>query len=86
MNLIITQNGISCIFTAPKKNSIRPKRQIEFQAKFGGEERVLTRDECLRMEPTLAQTSRTIVGGIHAFLDACGDAHSYCMELAKKAS
>jgi len=62
------------------------KRHNEFQTKFGGEERVLTREQCIALEPTLAGTSRTIVGGIHAFKDESGDAYLFCNELAKIAA
>lgn len=61
------------------------RKQSEFQAKFGCQERVLTRDECVALEPVLQHTTRTIVGGLHAFQDEVGDAHHYCTELAKYA-
>lgn len=62
------------------------KRQVEFQAKFGGEEKILSRDEVFALEPTLANSSQTIIGGIHANHDESGDAHSFCTQLAKIAS
>jgi D-amino-acid dehydrogenase len=62
------------------------KRQIEFQAQHGGSETVLSRAETLDMEPILAHTSRTIVGGIHAHADESGDAHKFCVELARIAT
>ncbi len=58
-------------------------KQAEFQAKFGGEEKVLTREECLEMEPALSATARPIVGGIHAYQDESGDAFVFCQELLK---
>jgi D-amino-acid dehydrogenase len=62
------------------------KKHNDFQAKFGCEQRVLTRDECLTLEPALAHTSRTLVGGIHAHMDESGDAFLFCNALAKVAS
>ena len=62
------------------------KKQVEFQAKFGGSERILSYDEVLKLEPTLAHTSRTIVGGIHANHDESGDAHAFCVALAARAA
>jgi len=62
------------------------KRQAEFQAKFGGEEKILSRDEIFAIEPTLAHTSRAIVGGIHAHHDESGDAQVFCKKLAEIAT
>lgn len=62
------------------------KRQVEFQAKFGCEQRVLSEAECLTLEPALAATGRHIAGGIHSFMDETGDAYIYCNELAKLAA
>jgi D-amino-acid dehydrogenase len=62
------------------------KKQLEFQAKFGGDERILSRDEVLKLEPSLAHTSRTIIGGIHAHHDESGDAHSFSTQLAARAA
>ena len=80
-----SDKGILHIFGG-EKDFDHAKRQDEFQAKFGGEERVLTRDECLKLEPSLAHTSRTIVGGIHSFQDESGDAYTFCNALAKAAT
>jgi D-amino-acid dehydrogenase len=62
------------------------KHHNDFQAKFGGEERPLNRQETLDLEPTLTYTPRSIVGGMHAFRDECGDAYLYCNALAKIAA
>lgn len=62
------------------------KRQVEFQEKFGGEEKIITRDEVLALEPTLAHTTRNIVGGIHANHDESGDAKVFCEQLAEYAT
>ncbi|NBX03440.1 MAG: D-amino acid dehydrogenase [Alphaproteobacteria bacterium] len=78
------ETGILHIFDSEKEFD-HAKEQNEFQAKFGGQERVLSREETLKMEPALAGTNRYIIGGIHAFLDGCGDARLFCQELAKYA-
>lgn len=62
------------------------KRQVEFQAKFGGSERILSRDAVFALEPSLSYSSQIIVGGIHAHHDASGDAHSFCTRLAERAA
>ncbi len=59
------------------------KRQNEFQAKFGGEQRVLTAAECLAIEPSLSDTKRHIAGGILSDADELGDAYTFCTELAR---
>jgi D-amino-acid dehydrogenase len=58
------------------------RRQNDFQAKFGCNQKVLTREQCLEMEPTLAYTDRILIGGMHADMDECGDAYMFCNNLA----
>ncbi|MDE3015974.1 MAG: D-amino acid dehydrogenase [Pseudomonadota bacterium] len=77
--------GVLHIFST-EKDFDRAKRQLEFQAKFGCEERVLSRQEALALEPALSHTSRAIVGGIHSVLDESGDAWMFCTALAKVAA
>ncbi len=77
--------GILHMFGA-QKDFEGARRHNDFQAKFGGEERVLTRDECLALEPALAHTSRPIVGGMHAFRDELGDAYLFSRALTKLAA
>lgn len=62
------------------------RKQYAFQAKFGDEHRVLTREQCLEIEPSLAYAGRPIVGGIHAVQDEIGDSYMFCNALAKVAS
>ena len=44
--------------------------------------RVLTREECVHLEPALADCASRIVGGVHAPRDASGDAHMFTQQLA----
>jgi D-amino-acid dehydrogenase len=62
------------------------KRQAEFQAKFGGEEKILSLDELYALEPALTHSSRVFAGGIHTHKDEYGDAHSFCTQLAEIAA
>jgi D-amino-acid dehydrogenase len=80
-----TAKGILHIYAA-QKDFDAARRQYDYQAKFGGEVREVSREQCLALEPVLAHTSRTIVGGMHALHDECGDAYLYCNALAKVAS
>ena len=59
------------------------KRQLEFQAKFGSNQSILSKDDVYRMESSLAHSSRNIVGGIHAYEDETGDPYLFCNALAK---
>lgn len=85
MDFDFTQKGILHIFGSHQdmKNA---QEQTEFQAKFGCEQRMLSRNECFALEPCLKHTDRTIVGGMHAYKDELGDAYTYCVKLAKIAS
>ncbi len=69
-----------------EKDFDHAKRHSDFQAKFGGEHRVLGRQECLALEPALAHSPASIVGGIHAYRDECGDTHLYSTALSKIAA
>lgn len=75
------QTGILHIF-GKEKDFDHAKHHAEFQSRFGCEERVLSRDEVYALEPTLQHSERTIIGGMHAFLDESGDAYKFCNALA----
>jgi D-amino-acid dehydrogenase len=62
------------------------RAQSTFQTKYGSSDRMLSREECLALESSLAHTDRTISGGLHAILDEVGDAHEYCVQLARIAA
>ena len=73
--------GVLHIFST-QEDFEHAKRQSEFQEKFGSFERILSRDECLALEPALVHTKRNIVGGLHAIMDETGDAYKFCNALA----
>jgi D-amino-acid dehydrogenase len=75
------KGGILHIFSTQEELDMAIK-QAEFQARLGCEQKIISREECLAMEPALGDTARDIVGGIHAHLDASGDACSFTRELA----
>ena len=76
------EKGILHIFSTQEELD-EAKHQVDFQAKYGGEETLLSREQCLALEPALEGSPRQIVGGIHAHQDASGDARTFCIELAK---
>lgn len=59
------------------------RRQAEFQAKYGCEEHLLSREEVMEIEPALQASARNIVGGLHAVQDAHGDANLFCTKLTE---
>jgi D-amino-acid dehydrogenase len=65
-----------------QKSYDHARKQAEFQHSLGCEENPLTVDECFAMEPALAHTSKTLVGGIHAPIDESGDIHFFTRNLA----
>lgn len=62
------------------------RAQNDFQARFGSDQRVLTRDEVYALEPAFAHSTRPIIGGIHALMDETGDPYLFCNALAQVAT
>ncbi len=58
------------------------KRHAEFQAKLGCTETPMTPAECFTLEPTLANTTKKLVGGMYAPIDESGDIHVFTKNLA----
>jgi D-amino-acid dehydrogenase len=52
---------------------------------FGCDRVVRTPDECVAIEPALAQCRGQLAGGIFTATDESGDAHTFTVELAKRA-
>jgi len=77
--------GVLHIYST-EKDFEAAKAQNDFQAKFGCEQKVLTKEEVYTLEPSLHHTNRVIVGGIHSFMDETGDPYLFCNALAKIAT
>lgn len=58
--------------------------QVSYQAQRGSEQRLLTSDECVALEPALAEVRRDIVGGIYTPSEDCGDCKALCDTLAQR--
>jgi len=71
-----SKKGILHVFDSEAKLK-QAMHQVEFQAKFGGEEKLLSAQECLTLEPALAHSERKIAGGIHAYLDESADPYLF---------
>ncbi|MDG1286713.1 MAG: D-amino acid dehydrogenase [Rickettsiales bacterium] len=76
------RDGILHIFSQ-ESNFEAAQKQVEFQNKFGCQERTKTIAECLQMEPALEHSNCKLVGGIHAHLDEAGSGHLFTTGLAK---
>lgn len=68
---------------ANQKTFDAARRQAEFQHSLGCEEVVLSREETFTLEPTLANATQPLIGGIHAPIDESGDIHLYTKNLAE---
>ena len=74
--------GITHVFTEEKSFNCA-KKQADFQASLGCEETILTTEQVLEREPSLAHANDTIIGGIYAGHDASGDIHQFTLKLAE---
>jgi D-amino-acid dehydrogenase len=58
------------------------KRHADFQRKLGCDETPMSVEECFKLEPTLANTTKKLVGGMYAPMDESGDIHVFTKNLA----
>jgi D-amino-acid dehydrogenase len=75
------EKGILHVFNSQKELN-HAHDQMEFQAKLGCVEHILTRDQVLAMEPALQHSAEKIVGGVHAPMDESGDIFQFTQKLA----
>lgn len=81
------QKGTLHLFSREKNLQFNIE-QAKFLKNFGCEYEVLNHDGCVKLEPSLAETSRVLRGGVYFPMDESGDIHVYTtklMELARKA-
>lgn len=74
--------GILHVFSDAKEFE-HAKRQSEFQYTLGCAETIMTKTDALALEPTLADSTKPIVGAIHAPIDESGDIHVFTQNMAK---
>jgi D-amino-acid dehydrogenase len=74
-------NGVLHVFDN-QKSFDGAKRHAEFQHSLGCDEKALTPTECFTLEPTLANTTKKLVGGMYADIDQSGDIHLFTKNLA----
>jgi D-amino-acid dehydrogenase len=74
--------GLLSLFRSDHARSVR-MREVGVLAEHGLSLRTLDRDALIALEPTLAPIGHELVGGIHYSDDEGGDAHLFCLELAR---
>ncbi len=74
--------GILHVFSNDKDFEAAQKH-AEFQHQYGCTEDVLSWKECIEKEPNLAHTEQSMVGGMYAPIDECGDIHLFTTRLAE---
>lgn len=55
--------------------------RVAARAKAGGAEAALSHDDCVALEPALADTEANLAGGIFTAGEAVADCHAFCAEL-----
>jgi D-amino-acid dehydrogenase len=76
-----SDKGILHVFSSQKGFDDAVK-QVQFQEKLGCHEQVMNMDECLKLEPSLAKSTKPLYGGVYAPIDEMGDVHLFTQELA----
>lgn len=85
------EEGPACDFSASGKLVIyrdeasfaAARRQLALQRALGAEQFALSHDECVSIEPALAQARSTIVGGIHTPGECAADCLKVCEALLR---
>lgn len=75
------KSGILHVYGS-KEGFEHAQKQAQFQHKHGCPETVMSWDECLKLEPSLAHTQQTYYGGIHSPIDESGDICAFTQTLA----
>lgn len=60
------------------------QKQVDFQEKYGCEQHILSLQECIDIEPTLAHAKRPWVGGVYTPSEEVGDCGAFCEALVKE--
>jgi D-amino-acid dehydrogenase len=82
LNYCYQGRGLLSVFRSRAAQNER-MGELDLLASHGLSLRKLDRDQLLNLEPTLAPVGVELVGGIHYAADEGGDAHAFCMELAR---
>jgi D-amino-acid dehydrogenase len=61
------------------------RRQMELQTSFGCQQELLSKEQCLKQEPSLASIEQDIAFGVHTASDEAIDCHKLCQLMLKQA-
>ncbi len=61
------------------------RRQMELQASLGCQQELLSKEQCLEQEPSLASLEQDIAFGVHTASDEAVDCHKLCQLMLKQA-
>ncbi|WP_374488266.1 D-amino acid dehydrogenase [Zoogloea sp.] len=75
--------GILHLFHTRKEIAQLPKKQRILQ-QFGIRSQILSRDEMVHIEPSLASIAPRLAGALHGVDDETGNAHLFCKALAQR--
>lgn len=75
-------SGILCIHTSQQSLDKSINSSVNAK-KLGIERHILSKNECIKLEPTLAQSSINFMGGDFTPIDAFGDAFIFIQEMVK---
>ncbi|MEH6403956.1 MAG: D-amino acid dehydrogenase [Sneathiella sp.] len=78
------QKGILKLFKGPREENTVLRRQKWLQ-EVGVEQRLLSRTECMEVEPALMGTRSAFTGGTYSPNDESGDAHQFTLNLVQAA-
>lgn len=82
LNFHWNDKGILHVFDS-QKGLDEASAQAKKQAEWGCAEEILSWEDCLKKEPSLAHTTKKIYGGVFAPLDETGDIHIFTQKLAQ---
>ena len=74
------QNGKLVVHTQPKSFA-SAVRLMQYQGTLGAEQRALSAQECVELEPALEHLAPRIAGAIHTPSEDVGDTYKFCNEL-----
>ena len=88
---LVQDGASSCDFSASGKLLVYQdaaafagaRAQMRYQASLGCEQHALGRDECLALEPALADIGQRVVGGVYTPSEDAADCQALCASLAR---
>lgn len=77
------QNGKLIAYRSPHLLE-KARRQVEYQARHGSQQRLLSREEAVEIEPALANLGTALAGCVHTPTEEVGDCHLFTRALFER--